>query len=132
MVMPTYSPTDFCSKDQGLDYIFGRMGAIYGAAFTRHWEGVDLSMVRQTWGEMLGVYATYKPTIDFALNSMGKFVPSAIEFKDLCVQAGRIPTKPHSIITKQQTQAEIAVTQKQKEEALLAIRRFTKQFGAAA
>ena len=132
MVMRTYSQTDFCTPDQGLDYIFGRLGAIYGAAFTRHWDGVDLSMVRQTWGEMLGVYATYKPTIDFALGNMGKFVPSAIEFKDLCAQAGRIPDKPHSLITKQPTQAEIAVTQKQKEEALIAIKRFTNGFRKAA
>lgn len=132
MEMRTYSPADFCTPDQGLDYIFGRMGAIYGASFTRHWESVDLSMVRQTWREMLGIYATYKPSIDFALNSMGKFVPSAIEFKELCAQAGRIPDKPHSLITKQPTQQEIAVTKKQKEEALLAIRRFTNSIRKAA
>ena len=130
--MRTYSPTDFCTQDQGLDYIFGRMGALYGAAFTRHWESVDLSMVRQTWGDLLGVYATYKPTMDFALSHLGKFVPSGIEFKELCAQAGRIPDKPHSIITKQPTQAEIKITQQKKEEALLAIKRFTQSFREAA
>ena len=130
--MPTYSPTDFCSKDQGLDYIFGRLGAIYGAAFTRHWESVDLSMVRQAWGDLLGIYATYKPTMDFALSNLGKFVPSAIEFKELCQQAGRIPDKPHSIITKQPTQAELEITRQKKEEALIAIQRFTQSVRGAA
>ena len=105
------------------------MGAIYGAAFTRHWESVDLSMVRQTWGEMLGVYATYKPTIDFALRNMGKFVPSAIEFKELCSQAGRIPDRPHSIITQQPTQSEIEITLDQKKEAILAMRKFYQGLG---
>lgn len=130
--MLIYSQADFCTKDQGLDYIFGRMGAIYGSAFTRHWESVDLSMVRQTWGDLLGIYATYKPTIDFAISHLGKFVPSAIEFKDLCSQAGRIPDKPHSIITKQPTQVELEITQQKKEEALIAIKRFTKSFRKAA
>lgn len=125
--MPTYSPTDFCTTDQGLDYIFARMGAIYGAAFTRHWEHVDLSIVRQTWGELLGKYATYKPSMDFALQSMNtSFVPSALAFRELCTQGPRIPDKPHSIITQQPTQAELKVTAQAKEEALRAIRNFTQ------
>ena len=122
-MMSNYSELDFCTPDQGLDYIFGKMGAIYGAAFTRHWDGVDLGLVRDTWKEMLGVYATYKPTIDFALNSMDKsFVPSAIAFKDLCCQAGRIPVKPERTITHQKTQAEIEASAKAKEEAMAQLR----------
>lgn len=122
-MMSNYSEKDFCTQDQGLDYIFGKMGAIYGAAFTRHWDGVDLGLVRQTWKEMLGVYATYKPTMDFALNSMDKsFVPSAIAFKDLCSQAGRIPVKPERTITHQSTQAEIEKNAKARDEAIAAIR----------
>ena len=122
-MMSNYSEHDFCTQDQGLDYIFGKMGAIYGAAFTRHWDGVDLGLVRDTWKEMLGVYATYKPTIDFALNSMDKsFVPSAIAFKDLCSQAGRIPVKPERTIIHQKTQAEIEASAKEKEEAMAQLR----------
>jgi hypothetical protein len=82
--MQTYCANDFCSVDNGIKYLFARMSAIYGASFTRHWEGVDQVIVRQTWGELLGRYATYKPSMDFALKNMGKFVPSAIEFKELC------------------------------------------------
>lgn len=122
-MMSNYSEKDFCAPDQGLDYIFGKMGAIYGAAFTRHWDGVDLGLVRDTWREMLGVYTTYKPTIDFALNSMDKaFVPSAIAFKDLCKQAGRIPVKPEQTITHQKTQAEINQAEIDKEIAIAKLR----------
>ena len=126
--MSDYLASDFTTTDNGLDYIFGKMGAIYGAAFTRHWDGVDLWLVRQTWKEMLGIYATYKPTLDFALNSMDKsFIPSAIAFKDLCSQAGRIPVKPEATITHQKTQAEIDKDAKAKEEALQKIKQFTRK-----
>lgn len=126
--MSVYSESDFCSADQGLDYIFGKMAAIYGASFTRHWDGVDLMLVRQTWKEMLGVYATYKPTMDFALKSMNQsFVPSAIAFKDLCEQAGRIPVKPERTLTHQKTQAEIDAGRVAKDEALKKIREFTNK-----
>lgn len=126
--MSVYLESDFCSADDGLDYIFGKMGAIYGASFSRHWDGVDLRLVRDTWKEMLGVYATYKPTIDFALKSMNQsFVPSAIAFKDLCAQAGRIPVKPERTLTHQKTQAEIEAGTKAKEEALAKLRQFTQR-----
>lgn len=123
-----YSEHDFCTIDQGLDYIFGKMGAIYGATFTRHWDGVDLGLVRDTWAEMLGTYATYKPTIDFALNSMDKsFVPSAIAFKDLCKQAGRIPVKPERTITHQKTQAEMNQADIDKDIAIAKIREWREK-----
>jgi len=126
--MSDYLASDFTTTENGLDYIFGKMGAIYGASFTRHWDGVNLGLVRQTWKEMLGIYATYKPTLDFALNSMDKsFIPSAIAFKDLCSQAGRIPVKPEATITHQKTQAEIDKDAKAKEEALTKLRQFTQK-----
>ena len=129
-MMLDYLESDFTTADNGLDYIFGKMGAIYGGAFTRHWDGVDLRLVRATWKEMLGVYATYKPTLDFALKSMDKsFVPSAIAFRDLCRQAGRIPVKPERTLTQQKTQEEIKAGIKAKEEALAKLKEFTRGFG---
>jgi len=129
--MSVYLESDFTTADNGMDYIFGKMGAIYGASFARHWDGVDLGLVRQTWKEMLGIYATYKPTLDFALNSMNQsFVPSAIAFKDLCSQAGRIPVKPERTLTHQKTQAEIVEGIRAKEEALKAMRAWTQKVKA--
>jgi len=128
--MLDYLESDFTTADNGMDYIFGKMGAIYGASFARHWDGVDLGLVRQTWKEMLGVYATYKPTLDFALNSMNQsFVPSAIAFKDLCSQAGRIPNKPNSMIEKQLTTEEKIKQATEKAKAMQKIKEFTNNFG---
>ena len=125
--MSVYLKSDFTTADNGMDYIFGKMGAIYGASFARHWDGVDLSLVRQTWKEMLGVYATYKPTLDFALNSMNQsFVPSAIAFKDLCSQAGRIPVKPERTLTHQKTREEVFQASIEKQKALEKIKEFTQ------
>ena len=43
--MSDYLESNFTTADNGLDYIFGKMSAIYGAAFTRNWDGVDLGLV---------------------------------------------------------------------------------------
>ena len=128
--MSDYLASDFTDPESGMDYIFGKMGAIYGAAFIRNFDGVDLGLVRATWLEMLGVYATYKPTLDFALNSMDKsFIPSAIAFRDLCRQAGRIPVKPEATITHQKTQEQIKNDALAKEKALKDVKKFHKGFG---
>lgn len=128
--MSVYLESDFCQPEDGLDYIFGRMGAIYGAAFMRHWDGVDHGLVRQTWLEILGVAATYRPKIDYALMHMdSKFPPSALAFKEICNQGPVIPSKPHSQITRQPTQEELRISAQRKEEALAKLREFTANFG---
>jgi len=55
------------------------------------------------------------------------FIPSAIAFKDLCSQAGRIPVKPDATITHQKTQAEIEKAKIAKEEALAKIKQWTSK-----
>ena len=116
--MSAYLETDFCSPDDGLDYIFGRMMAIYGSSFARHFDGVDPSLVRQEWKKQLGTFLTYRPSMDFAIDSLdGDFVPSAIKFRNLCNAGPEIPVKPVPQITRQRTQAEIAATEAAKAKA---------------
>lgn len=121
--MSNYLETDFCSPDDGLDYIFGRMMAIFGSSFARHFEGVDPGLVRQEWKKQLGRFLTYRPSMDFAIDSLdGNFVPNAIKFRNLCNAGPEIPLKPVPLIAKQRTQAEIAATEaaKAKAKAMLA------------
>jgi len=90
--MSNYSQND-CTQDEGLDYIFGRMSAIYGAAFLRHWERVDLELVRQEWKQQLGRFLTYRPSMDYAIDRLkGEFPPSAITFREYCNAGPNIPT----------------------------------------
>jgi hypothetical protein len=121
--MSVYLETDFCKPDDGLDYIFGRMMAIFGSSFARHFDEVDPGLVRQEWKKQLGRFLTYKPSMDFAIDNLdGNFVPSAIKFRNLCNAGPEIPAKPVPQITKQRTQAEIEATEaaKAKAKALLA------------
>ena len=89
--MSNYSQNN-CTQDEGLDYIFGRMSAIYGAAFLRHWEGIDLELVRQEWQRQLGNFLTYRPSMDYAIDRLGgDFVPSAIKFREFCNAGPAVP-----------------------------------------
>lgn len=86
------SSVEFCTEDQGLDYVFAKMSAIYGAAFVRHWDGCDTALVRDTWKEMLGRFLTYRPSMDYALQHMdGDFPPSALAFRELCQKGPAVP-----------------------------------------
>jgi hypothetical protein len=116
--MSAYLETDFCKPDDGLDYIFGRMMAIFGSSFARHFDEVDPQLVRQEWKKQLGNFLTYRPSMDFAIDNLdGNFVPSAIKFRNLCNAGPEIPVKPVPQITKQRTQAEIASTEAAKAKA---------------
>jgi len=47
--MSNYSDDNFCSQDDGLDYVFAKLGAIYGSTFTRHFDGMDPDLIRTVW-----------------------------------------------------------------------------------
>lgn len=118
-----YKPEDFCSIEQGLDYIFARMGAIYGAVFTRHWESVDPDLVRQVWAEECGRMLTYRPKLDYALRCMNpEKPPSALAFKNLLNSGPAIPDKPHFHLEATKTQAELAEEKRRADIARAKIR----------
>lgn len=128
--MSNYSETDFCSTEEGLDYIFGYMGAVYGASFSRHWENIDPNLVRQVWAKELGRFLTYKPSLTYALEHLPPtFLPSAVAFRLTCNGGPRIPEKPHTMITKQTTQYEKARTEIAKSEALAKLAELRRSFG---
>jgi hypothetical protein len=84
--------SDFCEQDAGFDYIFTRMNAIYGATFVRNWEGIDVETIRQEWKKQLGIYLTYRPIMDYAIDCLDPdFPPSALKFKQLCNNGPSIP-----------------------------------------
>ena len=94
--MLPYSESDFCSREHGLDYVFGKMSAIYGSSFVRHWEGVDATLVRQVWEESCGKNLTYRPKLDYALKNMNaERPPSALAFSKLLAEGPKIPDKPN-------------------------------------
>ena len=116
--MSNYSEADFCTQDEGLDYIFGRMLAIFGASFNRHFDGIDPGFVRDEWKNQLGRFLTYRPRMDYAIGRLdGEFVPSAIKFRNLCNAGPDIPVKPVLRIEKQMTQAQKDTIEQHKAKA---------------
>jgi hypothetical protein len=80
------------TPDDGLDYVFARMSAIYGSAFSRHWDGIDPSLIRQEWKRQLGVFLTNQASLDYAIDRLGgDFVPSAIKFREFCNAGPAVP-----------------------------------------
>jgi hypothetical protein len=128
--MSNYLETDFCQAEEGLDYIFGRMSAIYGAAFLRHWEGVDHNLIRQEWANQLGRFLTYRPSMDFAIGKLNEeFVPSAIKFRNLCNQGPEIPVKQLPQIERKLTIHEQIESDRIKTEALARLAEMKKKYG---
>jgi hypothetical protein len=127
--MSSYSETDFCSIDEGLDYIFGYMGAVYGASFSRHWENIDPELVRDVWAKELSRFLTYKPSLNYALEHLPPtFIPSAVAFRLTCNNGPRIPVKQNIMITKQFTQDEIDNAEIIKKEALAKLAELRRSF----
>jgi hypothetical protein len=127
--MSNYSETDFCNVDDGLDYIFAVMGATYGAAFNRHFEGMDLDLVRSVWADNLGKFLTYKPSLRHAIKLLPPdFPPSAVKFRDFCNTGPHIPVKPVLKIERQPTLHEQMATEKAKQEALKKLAEIRRQY----
>ena len=117
--MSHYLETDFCSQDDGLDYIFAMMGAIYGATFNRHFEGIDPSIVRSVWKDQVKTFLTYKPSLDFAIQHLNAdHPPSAIKFRNLCNSGPSIPVKPVLKIERKLTAHEQIEADRAKAEGL--------------
>lgn len=111
--------------DDGLDYIFAYMGAVYGASFTRHWEGNNPDIVRDVWKEILGRFLKHKESLDFALQNLPPdFPPSAIAFKNLC-NAG--PMISRRVVIPYQPPPDPVVDPEVKETALKRIREMLQE-----
>lgn len=127
--MSSYSAEDFCTMDEGLDYVFGRLSAIFGASFSRHFESVPPEFVRQEWKIQVGRFLTYRPSMDYAIAQLdGEFIPSAIKFRRLCNAGPNIPAKPAPQITRQPTQYEQARTEIEKAKALAKLKELRKMY----
>ena len=128
--MSNYLESDFCSVEDGLDYTFAVLGAIYGAGLSRHFEGMDLGIVRKVWADQVGRFLTYKPSIDYAIKRCSPdFPPSAIKFRDFCNAGPDIPVKPMQRIERQPSLHEQIATAKAKHEALAKLAALKKQMG---
>lgn len=122
-----YKDSDFCTKEEGIQYLFKMMSIIYGARFTNHWGEMNMASVMEVWKNMIGNYLTYRPIIDFAIKNLDAsgFVTTPMAFMELCKQAGRIPVKPERTLTHQRTQEEVNNAEIERDKAIASIRAWT-------
>lgn len=120
---------DFCDPDTGFDYIFSKMSAIYGAMFANNWRDTDPAVVRQVWKEVCGIGLTYRPKMDYAITYMNlERPPSALAFAKLLNEGPKIPDKPHSMIERQKTQAELDEEKRRSDQARAKLQEFLRDF----
>ncbi len=119
---------DFCNADDGFDYIFTKMNAIYGATFANHWREIDPDIIRDTWKQNCWIGLTYRPKMDYALQHMNPDrPPSALAFAKLLIDGPAIPVKPLTLITKQLTEEEQAVLQEAKANAMERLKQLSEE-----
>lgn len=117
------SSAEFCTEDEGLDYIFAKMAAIYGAAFYRNWDGSDPGMVRDTWKELLGRFLTYRPSMDYALRHLNAdYPPSALAFREICQKGPAVPRPGELAIAHDPKAGDNSEAKRRGIEALRALR----------
>ena len=120
--MNNWRAEDFCTAEQGLDYAFANMSAIYGQTFTRNFAGIDPKVVRAAWLNQCGHLLTYRPALDHALRHMSAdYPPSAIKFRYL-LAATTIPERPVPQLVVIKTEAEKAESKRLGDEARAALR----------
>ena len=127
--MSNYSDDNFCSQDDGLDYVFAKLGAIYGSTFTRHFDGMDPDLIRTVWIEQIGKFLTYKPSMDYAIEHLNAdFVPSAIKFRELCNSGPSIPRRGVLMIEHNSTTDDPEELKRVQEEGLKKLRELRQTF----
>lgn len=121
-----YKESDFCTQEEGIQYVFKMFSIIYGARFSSHWGEMKVVNVMEVWKNMIGNYLTYRPILDFAIKNLDTsgFVTTPMAFVELCKQAGRIPVKPERTLTHQLTQEEIKKNAEAREKAIEQIRKW--------
>jgi len=120
--------SDFCNMEQGFDYIFGRMNAIYGNDFARKWDGIDPDLIRQEWIGTMGRFLTYRPIMDYALRHIDpQRPPSSLQFRKICQDGPNFPQpeQPKRIET---TVPE--VSEEVKRQALEKLAKLRKEFSS--
>lgn len=72
---------------KAIDRLFERLGATYGAQWTRQWQDIPMVDVKTAWAHELDVFSGSLHRLAWALENLPARCPNAIEFKALCRQA---------------------------------------------
>jgi hypothetical protein len=95
---------------KAIDRLFERLGATYGAAWTRQWVDVPMNDVKAAWSHELQGYASNLQPIAWALENLPERCPNVIEFRNLCrhAPAPEVPRLPEPKVDPERLKQELA------------------------
>jgi hypothetical protein len=95
---------------KAIDRLFERLGATYGAAWTRQWVDIPINDVKTAWAHELQGYASNLQPIAWALENLPERCPNVIEFRNLCrhAPAPEVPRLPEPKIDPERLKQELA------------------------
>jgi hypothetical protein len=71
-----------------VDKIFEKLSLIFGQAFIRQWEGMDVGIVKADWADELGCFEKSPDSISYGLENVNPDrPPNVLQFKAICVKA---------------------------------------------
>lgn len=95
---------------KAIDRLFERLGATYGAAWTRQWVDIPMNDVKTAWAHELQGYASNLQPIAWALENLPERCPNVIEFRNLCrhAPAPEVPRLPEPKVDPERLKQELA------------------------
>jgi hypothetical protein len=95
---------------KAIDRLFERLGATYGAAWTRQWVDIPINDVKTAWAHELQGYSSNLQPIAWALENLPERCPNVIEFRNLCrhAPAPEVPRLPEPKIDPERLKQELA------------------------
>lgn len=82
-----------------VDRLFEKLVLVYGHAFLRRWEGLDMAKVKADWAHELRGYAQSPDAVRYALEHLPKDgPPTVLALRELCREfARRVPMTPPAL-----------------------------------
>lgn len=92
-----------------IDRLFERLGATYGASWTRQWVDVPMNDVKTAWAHELHGYSTNLQLLAWALENLPERCPNVIEFRNLCRRAPApdVPRLPETKVDPERVKQEL-------------------------
>lgn len=105
---------------KAVDRLFERLGATYGASWTRQWDAVPINDVKSAWAHELSSYSHRLQALAWALENLPDRCPNAIEFRNLCrmAPAPEAPRLPEPKADPERLAAELAKLANIREKAV--------------
>ena len=105
---------------KAIDRLFERLGATYGAAWTRQWADIPITDAKSAWAHELAGFSGQLEALAWGLENLPEKCPNVIEFRNLCrrAPAPELPKLSEPKADPERVRRELSKLGKIKEQAL--------------